>query len=61
MTNAEKIRQMTDEELAYLLMPGDYVACPVHLLGGRDCRESCCECALEWLREEIDDYENKAV
>lgn len=55
MTNAEKIRHMTDEELAYALMPGDYVPCPMHLLGGKDCRKGCTECVLEWLQQEADE------
>ena len=55
MTNADKIRRMTDEELAYKIMPGNYTACPVHIIGQRNCREDCTECVLEWLQEEATD------
>lgn len=57
MTNAERIRQMTDEELAYMLMPGDYFPCPTHLVMPRDCQADCTKCVLEWLREDAD-YDN---
>lgn len=55
MTNAEKIRQMTDEELAYMLIPGDYVPRPNHLVMPRNCQADCTKCVLEWLQEEADD------
>lgn len=51
-TNADKIRQMTDEEIVYMIMPGDYTVCPDRIIGQRNCREDCTECVLEWLREE---------
>ncbi len=56
MTNAEKIRSMTDEELAMVLM------CPVEYSlefsktsecnGGMD--RNCMECTLRWLRKQVD-------
>lgn len=55
MTNADKIRQMTDEELAYLIMPDDYTDCPVHIIGDRECIDSCTDCVLKWLQEEATD------
>ena len=51
-TNADRIRAMTDEELAELWWERvDCGECPVH----RDCRmtgQDCKELALGWLQEE---------
>ncbi len=51
-TNAERIRSMTDEELAELWWERvDCGECPLH----RDCRmtgQDCKELALGWLQEE---------
>ena len=44
-TNADRIRAMTDDELAEFISA---CGCPDH---ARDCRESCKDCALEWLKE----------
>lgn len=52
-TNADRIRAMTDEELAELLEQVR-VSCDI-AMGGRDCRKSCKDCWLEWLREEVSD------
>jgi hypothetical protein len=44
-TNADRIRAMSDEELA------DFIAncgCPDH---ARDCIGSCTDCVLEWLKQ----------
>jgi hypothetical protein len=44
-TNADRIRAMSDEELA------DFIStcgCPDH---ARDCRDSCKDCTLEWLKQ----------
>lgn len=48
ITNADRIRSMTDEELADILrcVP-EYTDCPK---GADDCRE----CILEWLRKEAE-------
>lgn len=55
VTNADKIRAMTDEELAYWIMcPYDSPYCT-----GTD---QCIECTLEWLKQpvvEVDDAENR--
>lgn len=53
-TNADRIRSMTDEELAHLL--NDCV-CPIdqcpHYYDDRGCTKSECEkCWLDWLRQE---------
>ena len=57
MTNADRIRSMTDEELAEFLRPVKCVDC--HLL---DCgveemnfKKTCEERILDWLREEVSD------
>ena len=47
-TNADRIRAMTDEDLAMLLQPG----CP-----DRVCRDNpphdCYNCWLDWLKQEV--------
>ena len=50
MTNADRIRQMTDEELAESLSGS--VACK-HVTGCLD--TSCYECTLEWLKQEVNE------
>ena len=48
MTNAQKIRAMSDEELA------EVIACPKGLLDRMDCfddNRDCKHCALEWLKQ----------
>lgn len=56
MTNADKIRQMTDEELVEFLDGYDVVSvfCPSEKI---DCKgENDCErCWLKWLRSECDE------
>lgn len=54
MTNAEKIKSMTDEELAYMLMcPAEY-----DLNFNRNCtcngemKHDCIECTKQWLQSE---------
>lgn len=50
-TNADRIRQMTDEELAQYM--GDvqtWGGCPNH--GARNCMENCADCWLDWLKQE---------
>ena len=48
MTNAERIRQMTDEELAF------YIICP-YVYCQKGPYVQCKNCVLEWLREEAND------
>ena len=57
MTNAEKIRSMTDEELAYMLMcPAEY-----DLNFNRNCKcngemkHDCIECTKQWLQSEVEE------
>lgn len=52
-TNADRIRSMTDEELANSV----YIPCPYDDGGYRECKfgwheqkQTCEECKLEWLR-----------
>lgn len=51
MTNAEKIRQMSDEELAHAIMcPNEFMSADIKCLVD----VKCCECTLDWLREEAE-------
>ena len=50
MTKADAIRQMSDEQLAYIIM------CPLCIdkdICTPDC--NCIECSLEWLKEEVEE------
>ena len=54
ISNADRIRQMTDEELAQIIM------CPYENMSGecmceKDTRTNCIECCLEWLRKEVEE------
>lgn len=50
-TNADRIRAMTDEELAeWLSDMHDTVTCPNN--GAIDCNPSCKRCWLDWLKQE---------
>ena len=49
MTNADRIRAMTDEELAGWLATND--TCP-STEQERNCNNRCGECWLEWLKQE---------
>ena len=49
MTNADRIRAMSDEELA------DFITncgCYDH---ARDCRASCKDCTMDWLKQPVED------
>lgn len=51
LTNADRIRAMTDEELAalfYRQRTTDHTCPP----GGRNCQHSCEKCWLDWLKQE---------
>ena len=59
MTNADKIRAMTDEELASLLCDYACMACPI---GELDCEgrmeighDACWKRWLDWLQKEADE------
>lgn len=45
-TNADRIRSMTDEELAKVIM------CPYER-DYRDCKEGCWECCFKWIKSEV--------
>lgn len=54
MTNADRIRAMSDEELAVALMcPAEY---DTAFNKNNDCRaemdKNCCKCTLNWLKQE---------
>ena len=54
MTNADKIRQMTDEELISFLIDleiGGFPICTFCELGS----DNCGECLLRWLKQEASD------
>lgn len=54
MTNADRIRQMTDEELAeMLLLSTCYFGCNKCKYHGKCKGKSCTEAALEWLKQEV--------
>ena len=53
-TNADRIRSMTDEELADFITARHYTPlCPVPCC--EENVENCENCWLEWLRKEVDD------
>lgn len=52
MTNADRIRQMSDEELARWCNDYNFNCPPV------ECEENGCEkCWLDWLRQEVNDVD----
>ena len=51
MTNAEKIRQMTDEEMAVFLFQN--VGCTRCTMHGPDCSIDCEKWMLDWLKQEV--------
>ena len=48
MTNADRIRAMTDEELVKFIEDAQVEGCPDP---ARSCRESCQECIMDWLHQ----------
>lgn len=54
MTNADRIRSMTDEELGKLL--NEFGHCPLSRIED-DCRsyDRCRDCWIDWLKEEVKD------
>lgn len=48
-TNANKIRQMTDDELAKIIM------CPYHTEPHLCGRKECNDCCLEWLQKQSEE------
>ena len=53
-TNADRIRAMTDEELAEFLNTVNTEFCS-SVMGKSPCRAENCPCWLEWLKEEATD------
>lgn len=52
MTNADRIRNMTDEELAETIM------CPFDIIGSNETcfyKRDCKECVLTWLQKESEE------
>ena len=47
-TNADRIRAMSDEELAEFV---SNCGCPDH---ARNCIASCTDCTLKWLKQPVD-------
>ena len=54
-TNADRIRAMSDEELAKFLEDTGTAGC---IEPARNCRASCTECILGWLRQPVKDGDN---
>lgn len=58
-TNADRIRSMTDEELAKFFTPEEYDGRPIFFCPskpeGRCVTSDCRECFLKWLKQEVDD------
>ena len=50
-TNADRIRNMTDEELA------DVIHCPLVEVDGCHTGKSCALCILRWLRSPVEESE----
>jgi len=57
-TNADRIRTMTDEELAWLFTSGcEGRKCPryaVFTMSEEESIEHCKECWLDWLKQEVE-------
>lgn len=54
-TNADYIRAMTDEELAFRLKE---ITCPFRYGGKVNCNidnKGCYQCWLDWLKQEVDE------
>lgn len=48
-TNADRIRAMSDEELAEFISS---CGCPDH---ARNCTDSCKDCTMEWLKQPVNE------
>ena len=55
MTNYERIKQMTVEEMASYFCIGGLPICPLHASHCKD--NKCPECFKKWLESEVDDNE----
>ena len=55
MTNYERIKQMSVEEMASYFCIGGLPICPLHTPHCKD--DKCSECFKQWLESEVDDNE----
>ena len=56
MTNVDKIRSMSDEELAEFIRDYDSCACCIFDFKSDDCYKKPCEGGIwEWLKREVDE------
>lgn len=56
MTNADKLRKMSDEELATFIASSDDRCPDGHFLGDYDCMSMRCEdCWIDWLEQEAEE------
>lgn len=52
ITNGDRIRAMTDEELAKFIPDWSYTgACKCDELPYADCKYECAKCVIEWLKQ----------
>ena len=55
-SNADRIRAMTDEELAHWIVEMKITGCPEDQFSTMWCDDmSCVDCWLDWLKQECDD------
>lgn len=52
-TNADRIRSMTDEELAKMLPTKSMWNCPPDIKTRGGCPGQCVPCWLDWLKQEV--------
>ena len=57
ITNADRVRAMTDEELAELVCDHACMLCPIEGCEGRmeEGRKKCKQHWLDWLKQEVDE------
>lgn len=55
ITNADRIRAMTDEELAKMLPSKSMWNCPPDIKTRGGCPGQCVPCWLNWLKQEVED------
>lgn len=53
MTNADRIRSMTDEEMAGVIM------CPHQTDESHCCEGNCFRCSFEWLQQPAKEYDHE--
>lgn len=56
MTHADRIRAMTDEELAQIIAVNVDCGSCMDFLSRNDCAVKSCKCAwLDWLKQEVEE------